>query len=207
MTTLYKSFPIELRLHTGHILTKNINTVCIDDKEYVDLKSVIQAMYMSWSVWGMYLRGCAAEFGLVRHEDEYLQGTVIVRPYGVHRLLCHLYGLPTLQKRMTVLHRLYALQQQWFTCWRDRQEQAGEPPQLESRKVTPELIRELHALLQAHETFKVAAQRLGINGKIARRIANGNYRMDEACTLTWCKTFGGMRPKTRRAGVFSAAGA
>lgn len=204
MTT--QTFPIELRLGTGHTLTKTLTTVAFDGREYVCLKSVIEAMYMSWVVWGMYLRGCAEEFGLLRHNDEYLRGTLLVRPQALPRLIARLYNLPELAQRWTARHRLLALQMQWGECWAGRCGQAQEAPDILPRKVTPQLVRELHAFVTGGTLVKKAARELGIAVKVARRVANGNYDMDTATTLAWAETFGGMRPGKVRQTADTKAG-
>ena len=204
MTTVHQTFSVELHLSTGQIITKPINTLRQGDQEYVDLRSVVEGMYMSWPLWSMYLRGCAAEYGLVRHDDEYLRGTVLVKPQALPRLLSHLYNLPQLAQRWTARHRLLALQRQWFTAWVDRSGHPAAAPVLVPRKVTADVVRQLYERVKAGELVKHAAGKLGMSPKVARRVANGSYDMDSAATLAWCESFGGMRPpKTRETGVIS----
>ena len=69
--------------------------------------------------------------------------------------------------------------------------------------MTPELVRDLYARLNSGTLVKAAASQLGIASKVARRVANGNYDMDNASTLAWVETFGGMqaRANSKKAGT------
>ncbi len=201
---IVKEFDLTMRVNVSKTVTKPISVLQIDNRYWIDLQGVLEALHLSWPRWSMYFRGCADKFGLLRHEDATLMGTLLVLPERVPSIALHLYALPEMAGRWTVRARINGMHESWGQTWSTTKFQHLTDDDMLPRKVNAALVRALHADLAAGAKIDDAAARLGIAAKTARRIKNGSFPLDKLAGAEWFKTFGGANAaKTRRTGVSS----
>jgi hypothetical protein len=183
-----KTFDLEMCVPNGRV-TKPIVVVQLDSKYWIDLESVLKALGMGWKKWHLYFHGCADKFGLLRHDDEYLGGSLLVLPTSMPSLLAGLYALPGIAQRHTASNRIQGMQACWSRAWLTSPFNHREDV-LVSRKVCAATVGELYRLLKTGQTLTAIAAKIGVSTRTAGRLKNGTYPMDRQTSLAWLETFG-----------------
>jgi hypothetical protein len=187
-----KTFDLKMALLTGQVVTKPIGVVQLNSKYWIDLQTVLLALGMSWPKWGMYFRGCADKYRLLRHDDAHLLGVVLVPPNVLVQIMEDLYQMPEMAQRWTARNRIEGISRCWSAAWMkaDFEHVGG---LVLPRKVSASTVRDLHKLIKQGLRLAPAAVQLGISAKTASRLKSGNYPMDKDTNLAWYETFGGGR--------------
>lgn len=181
-----------------------------DGKEdlLVDLRSLIEAIGMSWLRWRLLIRHKKAAWGAEECVDTHARETYLI-PAGtvlrwmaeVHQhILSHSYAAALRAKAVRHLWRdeLDAVIEEHFPRVSSFRHAQGNPT---ARKITGELVADLHRMRTAEQmTFGAAARKLGISASVAKQVASDRYpHMSDEARAVWERTFGAFptpeRPK------------
>lgn len=159
----------------------------------VDMRSVFDALGMSWARWRLYLLGGMARLRVLQGSSRAGKKTLLMPIDNVARLLIELQNL---LPNGLVSRNVEALLPDWQTYWADvRTQQRLAAAELAAdkrgRKLEVDKVEEIYELFQERRHLKVIARQVRLSESVVKKVIAGTYpSFSKDALVRWTALFG-----------------